>query len=224
MTAPAAVVFDLDGLMFNTEELYIDVGTELLRRRGYEFTRPLLDQMMGRPSHVALQIMIDQHRLDATVAQLLQETDEIFPGILKTRLQTMPGLLELLDALERHHLPKAVATSSRRVFVERVLGQFQLQPRFAFILTCEDIVHGKPDPEIYHRAAARLGIAAERMLVLEDSANGCKSAVAAGAITVAVPGDHNRNHVFPGAALVADSLADPRLYALLGIAGPATAN
>src|SRR5687768_3200184 len=203
--------------MFNTEELYIDVGTELLRRRGYEFSRPLLDQMMGRPSHVALQIMIDTHALDATVPMLLAETDEIFPAILETRLETMPGLLELLDALERDGIRKAIATSSRRVFVERVLGRFQLQPRFEFLLTSEDITHGKPDPEIYQKAAARLSVSSGEMLVLEDSANGCKSAVAAGAITVAVPGEHNRNHIFPGAALVAESLADPRIYALLGI-------
>jgi HAD superfamily hydrolase (TIGR01509 family) len=216
-SSPAAVVFDLDGLMFNTEELYIDVGTELLRRRGYEFSRPLLDQMMGRPSHVALQIMIDTHSLDATVPMLLAETDEIFPAILDTRLETMPGLLELLDALERQAIRKAIATSSRRLFVERVLNRFQLQPRFEFLLTSEDITHGKPDPEIYQKAAARLGVASGEMLVLEDSATGCKSAVAAGAITVAVPGEHNRNHVFPGAALVADSLADPRIYKLLGI-------
>jgi HAD superfamily hydrolase (TIGR01509 family) len=204
--------------MFNTEELYIDVGTELLRRRGYEFSRPLLDQMMGRPSHIALQIMIDTHSLEATVPMLLAETDEIFPAILEARLAPMPGLLDLLDALERHQIPKAIATSSRRVFVDRVLSKFGFHPRFIHILTSEDITEGKPHPEIYQKAAGRLGVLPGQMLVLEDSANGCKSAVAAGAITVAVPGDHNRSHVFPGAELVADSLADERIYGLLGIA------
>jgi len=71
MPTARAVIFDLDGLMFNTEELYQEVGAELLRRRGYLFTQELLDQMMGRPSHVALQIMIDTHTLKATVEELL---------------------------------------------------------------------------------------------------------------------------------------------------------
>lgn len=217
MPHPTAVVFDLDGLMFNTEELYQDVGTELLRRRGYEFSRSLLDQMMGRPSVVALQIMIDTHQLDASVQMLLDETDDIFPAILEARLAPMSGLVELLDALERHNIPKAIATSSRRVFVERVLNRFNFQPRFAHILTSEDITEGKPHPEIYLKAAARLGVLPGEMLVLEDSANGCKAAVAAGAITVAVPGEHSRNHLFTGAALIADSLADERIYKLLGI-------
>src|SRR5712671_4820587 len=91
-----AVVFDLDGLMFNTEELYFEVGTELLRRRDKLLTRELLNQMMGRPSRVSLQIMIDWHSLDDTVQILQRETDEIFSDLLNTRLAPMPGLVELL--------------------------------------------------------------------------------------------------------------------------------
>jgi len=219
MPSPRAVVFDLDGLMFNTEELYQEVGAELLRRRGYVFTQELLDQMMGRPSHVALQIMIDAHTLKATVEELLAETDEIFPGILRTRLAPMPGLVELMTALEKHKVPKGIATSSRRSFVERVLDTFGYRPRFLPILTSEDITHGKPHPEIYLKAAERLAIPSSEMLVLEDSQNGCRAAVAAGAITVAVPGAHSRQHDFTGATFVADTLADPRIYELLRL-GP----
>ncbi len=217
MSPPRAVVFDLDGLMFNTEELYQEVGTELLRRRGHVFTQDLLDRMMGRPSHIALQIMIDTHTLKATVQELLAETDEIFPSILRERLAPMPGLVELLAALERHSIPKAIATSSRRTFVEHVLGVFGYQPRFSPILTSEDITHGKPHPEIYLKAAERLGILPGETIVLEDSENGCRAAVAAGTIAVAVPGAHSRRHDFTGATLVADSLADPRLYRLLNL-------
>jgi len=201
--------------MFNTEELYVEVGTEILRRRGYKFTNELLDQMMGRPSHVALQIMIDTHTLRATVEELLAETDEIFPEILAARLAPMPGLTDLLAALEQHNIPKGIATSSRRSFVEHVLGHFNFAPRFSPILTSEDITEGKPHPENYLKAAARLGVSPAEMLVLEDSQNGCRSAVAAGAIAVAVPGAHSRNHDFSGAALVAETLADQRIYALL---------
>jgi HAD superfamily hydrolase (TIGR01509 family) len=215
MSIPRAVVFDLDGLMFNTEELYFEVGSEILRRRGYEFTPELLDQMMGRPSQVALQIMIDTHTLKATVQELLDETDEIFPGILRERLAPMPGLVELLAALEEHKIPKGIATSSRRPFVERVLGQFGFQRRFAPILTSEDITRGKPDPEIYVKAAHGIGVAPAEMLVLEDSQNGCRAALAAGAITVAVPSGHSHRHDFTGVALVADTLCDGRIYELL---------
>ena len=116
-----AVVFDLDGLMVNTEELYEEVGSELLRRRGCQFTGELLDAMMGRRTPVALQIMIDWHKLDATVPQLEAESDEIFPAILDRSLALMPGLADLLASLETAGIPKAVGTSSKRVVRRRCL-------------------------------------------------------------------------------------------------------
>src|SRR5262245_34561894 len=111
-TIPLAVAFDLDGLMFNTEELYNEVRAELLRRRGARFSADLKDAMMGRPARVALQIMIDRCGLNDTVAGLAAESEVIFAGILDTRLALMPGVADLLDALERADLPKAIATSS----------------------------------------------------------------------------------------------------------------
>lgn len=212
---PRAVVFDLDGLMFNTEELYQDVGSEILRRRGYEFGPDLLNLMMGRPGKIALQIMIDFHKLDATVEQLAQETDDIFPAILDARLAMMPGLAELLAALEAAGIPKAIATSSRRNFVTNVLGRFELEPRFQFILSAEDVIEGKPNPEIYLTAARRFGMRPQELAVFEDSENGCKAAVAAGTIAVAVPAGHSKTHRFPGVCFEADNLADSRIYELL---------
>lgn len=213
-----AVTFDLDGLMFNTEELYTDVGTELLRRRNRVFTKELLDQMMGRPSRISLEIMITHHGLTESVDEILVESDEIFQGILHERLALQFGLRELLDALEAAALPKGIATSSRRPYVDYVLSRFELGPRFAFILSSEDVLEGKPHPEIYLKAAAQHGVSPAEMLVLEDSENGCRAAVAAGAVTIAVPGPHNAGHRYDGVQFVAESLADPRIYGVLGIA------
>lgn len=212
-----AVVFDLDGLLFNTEELYQFVGGELLSRRGKAWNAELLNQIMGTPQRVALQRMIDYHALDATVEILAQETAEVFASILDERLEFMPGAPELLAALEAAQIPKAIATSSGRKFTENVLGKFQLEPRFQFILTGEDVIHGKPDPEIYLQAVAIFGVLPAEMMVLEDSENGCRAAVASGAFAVAVPGGHSRTHEFPGAAFEADTLSDPRIYAALGL-------
>lgn len=217
-STPSAVVFDLDGLMFNTEELYQHAGAEILRRRGKEFEAELLDAMMGRPASVALQLMIDHHQLTSTVDELAAETDELFIGLLEDRLDVMPGLLPLLATLERAGVPKAIATSSGPDFVVQVLARFELAPRFEFILTCADIRNGKPHPEIYQLAAARLGRSPHELMVLEDSQNGCRAAIAAGTVAVAVPAGHSHRHDFSGAALVADSLADPRIYELLGLA------
>jgi HAD superfamily hydrolase (TIGR01509 family) len=215
-----AVTFDLDGLMFNTEELYQEVGSAILARRGKEFTAELIDQMMGRKSNIALALMIEYHQLDATPEQLAAETAEIFGGILPGRLAPMPGLLDLLAALEAAGIPKGIATSSGRAFVERVLGVFHLQPRFDFVIASEDIEHGKPEPDVYLLAAGRHGVAPAEMMVLEDSQIGCQAAVAAGAYTVAVPHGQSRTHQFQGVRFAADTLADPRIYAALRLSRP----
>ncbi len=211
-----AVVFDLDGLLVNTEELYQHVGSEMLRRRGRTFDADLLDAMMGRPQKVALGIMIEWHGLDDTVETLAAETKVIFESLLDDRLRPMPGAVALVEHLVARGLPRGVATSSGPDFAHDVLGRVGLLDRFGFVLTSADVKQGNPHPEIYETAAGRLGVRPERMLVLEDSAAGCRAAVAAGAVAVAVPGAHSRRHDFTGARLVAESLADPRIHALLG--------
>ncbi len=212
-----AVVFDLDGLMFNTEALYQQVGSELLRRRGKLFEADLLNQMMGRPGSVALQIMIEHHGLTDSAQALSDETDDIFMDILDEQLECMPGLVDLLAALEQARLPKAIATSSGPQFVQNVLDRFDFAPRFQFILTSADVTEGKPHPQIYLMAAERFGLQPRAMMVLEDSQNGCRAAVASGAFAIAVPGGHSRSHDFAGAEFVAESLADRRIYAALNL-------
>jgi HAD superfamily hydrolase (TIGR01509 family) len=217
MCTPRAVVFDMDGLMFNTEEIYFQVGSALLRRRGFEYTTELADAMMGRPPQDAFETMIRWHRLGDRWEAMSAESEEIFIRLLGDDLAPMPGLLELLDTLEAAGLPKAICTSSSRRLAEAVLGQFQMQPRFQFTLTAEDITHGKPDPEVYLLAAQRLGLEPREMLVLEDSQTGCRAACRAGAFVVAVPGPHSCSHDFSETSMRIESLADPRLYDALGL-------
>jgi len=203
--------------MFNTEDLYWDVGTELLARRGCRFTEALNDMVMGLPPQGCFEEMIRWHSLDDPWEQLAAESEEIFLGLLDDRLAPMPGLFELLDVLEVAGMAKAICTGSTRKLLVAVLSRFQMEPRFQFILAAEDITRGKPDPEIYQKAAGRFGLEPRQMLVLEDSRNGCESAAAAGALVVAVPGRHSRDQDFSLASLVIDSLADRRLYEALGL-------
>ncbi len=212
-----AVVFDMDGLMFNTEDVYYLVGCELLRRRGHKFTDELSDAMMGLPPQPAFELLIGRLGLSDTWQQLSAECESLFLEMVGAHLAPMPGLLDLLDALEAAAIPKAICTSSTRKVLTSVLALVNMEPRFQFTLTADEIVHGKPNPEIYQKAAARFAVPPAQMLVLEDSQTGCRAAAAAGAFVVAVPGEHSRNHDFSVASLVVDSLADPRLYQALAL-------
>ena len=203
--------------MVDTEAVYWMVGTELLRRRGHVFTNELKDEIMGLQPRATFEAMIRWYNLDENWQEMARESNALFIALLDEHLAAMPGLFELLDALEAAGIPKAIGTSAPRELADACLAPLDLHRRFAFILTSDDITHGKPHPEIYLAAAARFGIPAAEMAVLEDSCNGCLAAAAAGTVAVAVPGQHSRTHDFSAAALVIESLADRRLYEMLGI-------
>jgi pseudouridine 5'-phosphatase len=213
-----AVVFDLDGLIVNSEDLYELAGETVLRRRGKTYDAALREQMMGRPLADSLRIMIDCHSLGDSVEDLVCECKEVLMAWMATSLAAMPGFYDLLDDLDAANVPVAVATSGVREYAHYVLGRLNVMDRFRFILTAEDIHRGKPDPDVYLLAAERLQLLPAQMLVLEDSANGCQAALVAGAFTVAVPNRHTRAHRFPAVQLVADSLADRRIREALGLA------
>ncbi len=206
-----ATVFDLDGILANTEDLYEQAGETVLARRGKIYDAELREQIMGRPVVDAIKIMIDCHSLPDSVDDLMQECADMLVQLIASSLAPMPGAISLINDLHSADIPIAVATSATAEYADNVLTRLQLKPLFQFILTSADIQRGKPDPEIYLLAASRLGIPPTQIMVLEDSANGCRAAVAAGAYTVAVPNRHTKNHNFPNVQFIADTLNDPRI-------------
>lgn len=203
-----AVVFDMDGLMFNTELVFNESGRELLRRRGKEPHPELFGRMMGRRAPEAFAVMIELMELDETFEQLAPESEAIFAELLDEILQPMPGLFRLLDRIEAAGIPKGVATSSGRAYLERMLRRFDLHERFPMTLGAEDVSHGKPHPEIYLTAAARLEVDPAEMMVLEDSEAGVRAAAAAGAQIIAVPHEHCHQQDHSLATAIATRLDD----------------
>ncbi|MEM1068518.1 MAG: HAD-IA family hydrolase [Planctomycetota bacterium] len=211
------VALDMDGLLFETEGLYWEVGDTVLKRRGYRYGKELQSRMMGRVGVAAVQQMIDLHELDDTAEDLLAESDEIFTELLKQGVEQMPGVESMIQTFRDQRLPFGLATSSRRKFVEVLIGPMPWKDELSFVLTGDDVTRGKPDPQMYLMAAEKLSIPPEQMLVLEDSGNGCAAAVAANAIAVAVPSEHTKDQCFDGAALIANTLNDPELRKVIGV-------
>jgi HAD superfamily hydrolase (TIGR01509 family) len=173
---------------------------------------------MGTPARQSIQLLQEHYQLTESYEELAAEGAQIFFELLgEEKAPLLTGALDLLDRLERRGIPKAIATSSSAAYVRRILTPHGLLSRFAFILTCDDVCHGKPHPEVYEKAAARFGHAAEEMAVLEDSPNGLRAAKAAGARCVVVPHGLIRLDDVTAADALVTSLADPRLGELLGV-------
>jgi pseudouridine-5'-monophosphatase len=218
LTPIRSVVFDLDGLMIDTEPIFEESARRLLARRERTLLPHVLQAMMGTPARDALKLFAEAHSLCETVEELRIESSRLFAEVLGEKaVPLMPGVLELLDRLERKGTPRAVATSSSRRYVERFLTPHNLLHRFAFVLTCDDVTLGKPAPEIYEKAAARFGHPAAEMLVLEDSPNGLRAAKSAGARCIVVPHALVPLDDLAEADAVLPSLMAPELLELLAI-------
>ena len=211
-----AVAFDLDGLMVNTEDLYDDVLDALLKPHGHRFTRQLKLQVMGLPSTEAANAIIQRCNLRLKADALMHEVHERLADLLPERLEPLPGLLALLKQVEDAGLPKSVATSSSPTFASRALATIDLTSRFEFVLTAEDVERGKPNPDIYLETAKRHQVDAQSLLVLEDSLIGSRAGVAAGAITVAIPGHHSSEQDFSHVDFRFNRLDTPQLLEMVG--------
>ena len=209
-----AVVFDLDGLMFDTESLFFRVSSDMLESRGKSFTPELMRAMIGRRSAEAGHVLKTMTGLDEPVEVLLAEVRERFYAEVDTAVHPTPGLFTLLDRLRQERLPLAVATSSRRAYAERLLTQHRLRDRFEFVLGSEDVSRGKPDPEIYTLAIERLGVPAASVLVLEDSPAGVVAGLEAGALVVGVPHEYSPADGLGAADLLVRRLDDPAIFHL----------
>ena len=209
-----AVAFDMDGLMVDTEDTYGKAASALLARRGKVFTKELDSICMGRPPRVTFELFQETFGFPETWEELQTESENLFLRFLDEGFLTMPGLYELLDYLEQRNIPKGICTSSSIRIAKEVLRRKDLMKRFDFLLTIEDVACGKPDPEVYLKAAERFGISPSAMLVLEDSPPGCQAATGAGAFAVAVRVKHNSHCEFTYAKLVVPVLNDPQVLEL----------
>jgi HAD superfamily hydrolase (TIGR01509 family) len=217
-----SITFDIDGLLIDSEPIFQVAARGMLGSRGKELTPELAQRMMGSPSRQVYALFREMFGFRETLEELIQEGWERFFHLWdQSPAPFLPGALALLDQLEAAGIPKALATSSSRRYVERIFPA-ELIARFSFVLTCDDISVGKPHPEIYLKAANRWEHEPSKMLVFEDSVNGLKSAKGAGAICLSVPHGLVDRSLLSQADAILDTLNDPRLPRLLGLGNPST--
>jgi HAD superfamily hydrolase (TIGR01509 family) len=207
---PAAVLFDNDGLLLDTEVLWTRAEAQLFARFGQTFTIEHKRELIGSSGPFA-EATIERHLgQPGQGAALMAELHDLVMEEALRGVDPMPGAVELLDRLE---VPVGVASNSPRTFVERTLDVSGLRERFGCVLSADDVAHPKPAPDLYIALARALGADPRACVALEDSTTGVAAARAAGAFVIGVPSLDGI--VLDGADLVADSLADPRVLARL---------
>jgi HAD superfamily hydrolase (TIGR01509 family) len=184
---PAAIVFDMDGLLFDTESLYQEAILIAAAEGGHEVGSGIFNQTIGLPWPQSRNLLVDHFGAAFPADDFQAAWVRHFWLLAETRLALKPGAIELLDALDELKLPRAIATSSSRSTVQHHLAAHDLVGRFQAIVGHGDYAAGKPAPDPFLAAAQRLGIEPSLCLALEDSHNGVRSAVTAGMMTIMVP-------------------------------------
>ena len=182
-----AVVFDMDGLLFDTEILYEKAALDAAASLDVPMTSEFFRSTIGTPWPATRARMLEVYGPDLAIDELHAASRRIFLELLETAKLLKPGVVELVELLERHGLPRAIATSSSRPTVERHLRQHGLIDRFHCIVAHGDYAKHKPDPEPFLKAAAGLSVAPQHCLALEDSHQGVRAASSAGMMTIMVP-------------------------------------
>lgn len=214
---PRAVAFDLDGILVDTEPIFVEAIRRYLAPRGLAFDAEFMHTMMGTPAAQSVPSFRERYRLTDSIELIAQECRDHFVAALGDRPgPLMPGVREIVAGLRERELPFCIATSSGSEFVRRVFGPHGLLDHFHFVLTCEDVKRGKPAPDVYELAASRFAVAAGEMLVFEDSPNGLRAAKSAGARCVVVPHGHTPLHLLDEADLIVPSLHSAELREALG--------
>ncbi|XP_023951402.2 pseudouridine-5'-phosphatase [Bicyclus anynana] len=214
------VLFDMDGLLLNTEDLYTIGFENIASRYGKKFTFELKCKIMGQHSREFAGNIIKELDLPLTVDEFLVETRKIFAELFP-QCKIMPGVEKLIKHLSKHKIPMGLATSSSKETYDMKITRhqefFKLLP-YKTYGSDPDVHRGKPNPDIFLVAAAKFPQkpAPETCLVFEDSLNGVKAAVAAGMQVVMVPDPRFDRSLAPQATLILDSMEDfrPEIFGL----------
>jgi beta-phosphoglucomutase-like phosphatase (HAD superfamily) len=181
-----ALLFDMDGLMVDSEPLWFEVEREFARTRGGHWTEELGTACIGMGMANTLRVMHESFGFPVDVERDAPVIVELFIARV-TELTLKTGFDELLAEALSMGVPRALASSSARRLVEATLARFGVRGRFDAVVTGDCVAHPKPAPDIFLEAARRLGVAPEGCVVLEDSLAGVRAARAAGMRVIAVP-------------------------------------
>ena len=181
------VVFDVDGLMLDTESVWKEAFDKAGDKYGIQnMGSTLFPKLIGKSGRDEKEVL-DRYLSQDIQELVIKEWERIGFGMLEKEVPVKPGLNEILDFLDAHHIKKAVATTTRRELTEQRLKKIGVYNRFDYVLCGDEVTKRKPDPEIYLSVLKKMDTDARNALVLEDSGVGVEAAYRAGIDCIQVP-------------------------------------
>jgi HAD superfamily hydrolase (TIGR01509 family) len=182
-----AVIFDLDGVLADSEPWWNQIDAKLLARYGVSYRGEYHRNVLGVSYRLAVEFYKNAFHIPASVEELMRRRGEIATAVFANDVGLFPAAKTTLEQLREMNLPLAVATSSVSASARPLLDRTGIRSFFSVVITGDEVQRGKPAPDIYLRAADKLGISAEACLVIEDSLAGMAAAKAANMRVAAIP-------------------------------------
>jgi HAD superfamily hydrolase (TIGR01509 family) len=204
-----AVIFDLDGILLDSEQVWDEARERLAKERGGRWHENAQRDMMGMSSPEWSSYMHDVIGLPEPPEEINKEVVERLATLYGQHLPVIPGAREAVERLAARR-PLGLASSSNRELIDLALELLGVKSLFRATVSSEEVARGKPAPDVYLEAARRLGVAPTHAAAIEDSENGIRAAKAAGMRVVAIPNPHFRpaEEALAQADVVLDSLAE----------------
>jgi HAD superfamily hydrolase (TIGR01509 family) len=203
-----AVIFDMDGVVVDTEKLNFTADSNVLKSVGIVVDESEYVKYTGNPARkIYTEILKDRGKTEDIEAMLASREGEIKNALQEVDLKTNPGFTELVEKLKAGNYILALASSSPKTKVEDVLEYLKLEDTFSLVITGSDVTKNKPEPDIYLETAKRLGVSSEECVVIEDSATGVAAAKKAGMMCIVLSTKHTSDQNVSGADKTVENLA-----------------
>ena len=183
------VIFDCDGVIFDSELVFTQSVVNYLKDKGISSTIDDVTFLVGQNMDKITSDVISHFKIEDDREIVRSDLNKYFKEIFKFEdMKPMKGLVDFLDKLDERGIKKMIASSSSRNYLNEMITCFNLEDRFSYILSGDDFVRGKPEPDIYFAAIEMMGLNKEELIVIEDSVNGIKASKAAGLYTIGFKG------------------------------------
>lgn len=212
-----AVIFDMDGVIIDSEPLYFKIQNELFKEMGFSVSKSEYNTFVGSGMQLMWEKLSSKHNLPYTIHQLISMNNKL---IYKTfselpLLTATEGFHTFLDSLKRRNVKTAVASSTSKKTINVILSRLNVIQKFDTIVSSEEVQFGKPEPDIFLEAARRINVKTEKCVVIEDSALGVQAAGKAGMRCIGFTNNNSGNQDLSTANVIVNSFSNIDLESII---------